>query len=130
VEASLARLKTDWIDLYQFHFPDPLTPMDETLRALDDLVRLIVHAVATPGLDGPVNAVAPTPVTNRAFAQALGRALGRPALLAAPTWPLRAALGDFWRAINLSTRAFFPRARTEQSHYSKTYPSQCNSFSM
>ncbi len=39
VEASLARLKTDWIDLYQFHFPDPLTPMDETLRALDDLVR-------------------------------------------------------------------------------------------
>jgi uncharacterized protein (TIGR01777 family) len=63
--------------------------------ALDDLVRLIVHAVATPGLDGPVNAVAPTPVTNRAFAQALGRALGRPALLAAPTWPLRAALGDF-----------------------------------
>lgn len=39
VEASLARLKTDWIDLYQFHFPDPLTPMDETLRALDDLIR-------------------------------------------------------------------------------------------
>ena len=39
VEASLKRLRTDWIDLYQFHFPDPLTPMDETLRALDDLVR-------------------------------------------------------------------------------------------
>lgn len=39
VEASLKRLKTDWIDLYQFHFPDPQTPMEETLRALDDLVR-------------------------------------------------------------------------------------------
>lgn len=39
VEASLKRLKTDWIDLYQFHFPDPSTPIDETLRALDDLVR-------------------------------------------------------------------------------------------
>ena len=39
VEDSLKRLKTDWIDLYQFHEPDPLTPIDETLRALDDLVR-------------------------------------------------------------------------------------------
>ena len=39
VEASLRRLKTDWIDLYQQHQPDPLTPNEETLRALDDLVR-------------------------------------------------------------------------------------------
>jgi aryl-alcohol dehydrogenase-like predicted oxidoreductase len=39
VEASLKRLKTDWIDLYQQHDPDPETPMEETLRALDDLVR-------------------------------------------------------------------------------------------
>lgn len=39
VEASLKRLKTDWIDLYQFHLPDPATPVEETLRAFDDLVR-------------------------------------------------------------------------------------------
>ena len=39
VEASLRRLRTDVIDLYQTHFPDPHTPIDETLRALDDLVR-------------------------------------------------------------------------------------------
>lgn len=39
VEASLKRLKTDWIDLYQMHFPDPETPIEETLRALDDLVQ-------------------------------------------------------------------------------------------
>ena len=39
VEASLKRLNTDWIDLYQMHRPDPLTPIEETLRALDDLVR-------------------------------------------------------------------------------------------
>src|SRR5581483_357434 len=39
VEASLRRLKTDWIDLYQYHRPDPDTPLEETLRAMDDLVK-------------------------------------------------------------------------------------------
>lgn len=38
-EASLRRLKTDYVDLYQAHAPDPETPLDETLRAFDDLVR-------------------------------------------------------------------------------------------
>lgn len=39
VEDSLKRLNTDWIDLLQFHAPDPDTPIDETLAALDDLIR-------------------------------------------------------------------------------------------
>jgi aryl-alcohol dehydrogenase-like predicted oxidoreductase len=38
-EGSLRRLQTDWIDLYQVHVPDPATPVEETLRALEDLVR-------------------------------------------------------------------------------------------
>jgi len=39
IEGSLRRLKTDWLDLYQVHQPDRETPIEETLRALDDLVH-------------------------------------------------------------------------------------------
>lgn len=39
IDASLRRLGTDYVDLYQVHAPDPATPLDETLRALDDIVR-------------------------------------------------------------------------------------------
>lgn len=39
VEGSLRRLDTDWIDIYMIHWPDYATPMEETLRALDDMVR-------------------------------------------------------------------------------------------
>ena len=38
IEASLRRLDTDWIDLYQIHFPDALTPIEETIAALDELI--------------------------------------------------------------------------------------------
>ncbi|MGZ8734071.1 MAG: aldo/keto reductase [Acidimicrobiia bacterium] len=39
VEASLLRLRTDWLDLYQYHAPDGITPIEETVDALDELVR-------------------------------------------------------------------------------------------
>ena len=54
VEASLKRLKTDWIDLYYYHRPDPATPIEETLGALDDLVRQgKIRHPACSNLPGP-----------------------------------------------------------------------------
>ena len=53
LEASLQRLRTDYVDLYQYHFPDPKTPLEETLAALDDLVKQgKVRAVGCSNLSG------------------------------------------------------------------------------
>jgi uncharacterized protein (TIGR01777 family) len=60
---------------------------------LDDEIGLIRHALATASVAGPLNAVAPEPVTNAELTTALGRALGRPTVLAAPAFALRLALG-------------------------------------
>jgi uncharacterized protein len=76
----------------------------------DDLVRLIVHAIATPTLAGPVNATAPTPVRNSAFVKALGRALRRPAILPVPAKPLRLVLGAFADELLLGGQRVMPRA--------------------
>ncbi|MGZ8362199.1 MAG: TIGR01777 family oxidoreductase, partial [Allosphingosinicella sp.] len=74
----------------------------------DDLVRLIVRAIADPGLAGIVNATAPGPVDNRTFARALGRALRRPAWLAVPAAPLRRLLGDFADELLLGGQMVLP----------------------
>ncbi len=59
----------------------------------DDVVGAILHVLATPAVSGPVNIVAPEPVTNKEFAATLGRLLHRPAALPAPAWGLRLMLG-------------------------------------
>jgi uncharacterized protein (TIGR01777 family) len=61
--------------------------------SIDDQIGAIAHALVTDGLRGPMNAVAPMPVTAGEFATVLGRVLRRPALLPAPAFALRAALG-------------------------------------
>jgi len=62
--------------------------------ALDDVVGAIGAALSSPVLQGPVNVVAPTPVTNREFTAQLGRALNHPAIVPAPAFVLRFALGE------------------------------------
>lgn len=87
----------------------------------DDLVRLICHAIATDGLAGPVNAVAPAPETNRRFAAALGAALSRPAIVPFPAWPLRLVLGAFADELLLSGQRVLPNAAT-RSGFVFAYP--------
>ena len=76
----------------------------------DDLVRLIVHAIATPTVAGALNGTAPVPVRNAGFTAALGRALSRPAVLPVPALPLRLALGAFADELLLGGQKVVPRA--------------------
>jgi uncharacterized protein (TIGR01777 family) len=60
----------------------------------DDVIGLVVAALAAEGYAGPVNATAPEPVTNRDFAAAVGRMLARPAWMRTPAVLLRLSLGE------------------------------------
>jgi uncharacterized protein (TIGR01777 family) len=62
--------------------------------ALPDLIGVIRHALATDFLKGPVNAVAPHPVTNREFTKSLGRILRRPTIAALPAFAARLLFGE------------------------------------
>ena len=73
----------------------------------DDLVRLIAHVIADPRLEGAVNATAPVPVRNAAFAAELAVALRRPALLRVPAGLLR-PFGDFADELLLGGQRVLP----------------------
>ncbi|MBN2307377.1 MAG: DUF1731 domain-containing protein, partial [Candidatus Hydrogenedentes bacterium] len=84
--------------------------------ALEDVVGAVCHALATPALSGPVNVVAPEPATNRAFATALGRVLSRPAVMPAPAFALRLALGEMADGLLLASARAIPRRLTESGY--------------
>lgn len=71
---------------------------------LDDLVGLWLHAATHTEIKGPMNAVAPNPVTNREFTRTLAAAVHRPAILPAPAPLLKLALGEFGEALVASQR--------------------------
>jgi uncharacterized protein len=89
--------------------------------ALDDLIGVIHHVLLTDSLQGPVNAVAPHPVTNSEFTRTLGRVLRRPTLVPLPAFAARAAFGEMADALLLASTRVEP-ARLKDAHYAFRYP--------
>ncbi len=87
---------------------------------LRDVVGLLLHAARDERLRGPLNVVAPEPVTNADFTRELGRALGRPAVLPVPRLALRLAFGELSEAL-LDSQRVIARSAAE-SHYPFVYP--------
>jgi uncharacterized protein len=81
----------------------------------------VYHALFTEGLSGPVNAVAPEPVTSRTFAATLGRVLHRPASLPAPASALRLLFGEMADTALLSSQRV-SSSRLVASGYSFRHP--------
>jgi uncharacterized protein (TIGR01777 family) len=71
---------------------------------IDDVVRLIAFAIANESIRGPVNGVAPNPVTNAAFTRGLARALHRPAVFPVPLFALRILFGQMAEILYASQR--------------------------
>ena len=91
--------------------------------ALDDLVGIIRHAIKTESLSGPVNAVAPCPVTNRDFTRALGAALDRPTVMPMPAFAARLAIGEMAPALLIASQRVIPERLNETG-----YPFQFSSI--
>jgi uncharacterized protein len=87
---------------------------------IDDAVGLVLCAMVSDSLQGPVNAVAPGHVSQREFQQALTRALSRPLWLRVPAWPLRVALGEMAQLL-VDGQHVVPR-RALESGYRFAFP--------
>jgi uncharacterized protein (TIGR01777 family) len=85
--------------------------------SIDDLIGAIYHAVLDQRCNGPVNAVAPEPVTNAEFTATLARVLGRPAVLPVPATALRLAFGAMADETLLASARVMPARLTESQFW-------------
>lgn len=88
---------------------------------ITDFVGLLLHLVALADTAGPVNGVAPEPVTNAEFTAALGRSLHRPAALAVPAFALKMALGEMAQELLLASQRVSP-VRALDAGYTFKFP--------
>lgn len=89
--------------------------------SLDDVVKATIFALSRDTLSGPVNAVAPNPVTNREFTKTLGRVLRRPTVLPLPAFAARLAFGEMADGLLLASTRVEPR-RLSENGYRFSFP--------
>ncbi len=89
--------------------------------SVEDLINIILYAIDTPTLSGPINAVSPTPLTNRAFTKTLGHVLHRPTLFPLPAFAARLILGEMADALLLSSIRVLP-TKLQASNFTYTHP--------
>jgi uncharacterized protein len=89
--------------------------------ALPDLARAIAFCVESPGMSGPVNCVAPWPMTNQQFTKAVGHAIGRPTIVPLPAFAARLVMGEMADELLLgSTRVEPKQLLTARFHFNHT----------
>jgi hypothetical protein len=89
--------------------------------ALDDIIGAILHCLVTDSVSGPVNGVAPNPVTNAEYTRALAHVLQRPAFIPMPEFAARMAFGEFADECLLCSQRIVPN-KLESSGYKFRYP--------
>lgn len=89
--------------------------------AIDDVLGALHHVLSDASFTGPFNLVAPEPVTNRIFTKTLGKVLGRPTVLPAPAFALRAVLGEMADGTLLASSRVRPE-RLEKGGYAFRFP--------
>lgn len=123
VLAGSGGLLSRLVPAFRFGLGGPLGSGEQFMSwiALDDLLGVLLQAIADDRLIGPVNAVAPQAVNNRAFAETLGRVLSRPAVLRAPAPALRLVAGELVDELLLASQLARP-ARLEEVGFPFAFP--------
>ena len=84
--------------------------------ALEDVVNVLKFLISDQSVSGPVNVVAPNPVTNAEFATELGHVLSKPTLFPVPMFGVRLAFGEMGEALLLSSQRVEPRSLKEKGY--------------
>lgn len=111
------------IPAFRFMLGGPMGSGEQYISwvAIDDAVGSVLHVLQHNELSGPVNAVAPTPVTNAEFSATLGRVLSRPAALPLPAFAVKLLFGEMGEELLLSSTRVEPH-RLKESGYAFRFP--------